>query len=169
MPRYQTSGIPPSQAAVGLSAFLPHFNRLAASGAQSYKGHLTGRPGTQAIPIEGLGFPVPSPDLGDLAQMGGARSSDAPPFIWPQQWYDLPDPVFDTTGGTARVQVYNPVAPELTTMIPVPAIDLRGVYQARAAMLSGGIDNQRQGALKQATSFIRWPRRRTGNGPGTGG
>jgi hypothetical protein len=56
------------------------------------------------------------------------------------------------------------VRPQDTTMIPVPATDLRSVYQARHANLAGGIDNQRQRAIKQATQFIRWPQRRQGNG-----
>jgi hypothetical protein len=172
VPRYQVSGIPPSVAAVGLSAFMPHYNRLAASGAQAYKGQVTGRPGTSAIPVSGLGFPVPSPDLGDLALTGGARSSDAPAAIWPNQYYDNPAGQGEGRfypGAGMPVQVYDPVAPWLTTHVPVPAIDLRGVYQARSANLAGGISNDRSKALRQATSFVRWPRRRSGNGPGTGG
>lgn len=162
MPRYQTSGIPPSQAAVGLSAFMPHFNRLAASGAQAYKGRVTGRPGTAAIPIGGLALPVPSPDLGDLAQAGTSRSSDAPRAIWPNQYYAEPDNYWPGAG--MPVQMYDPVRPQDTTMIPVPATDLRSVYQARSAKLAGGIDNDRSKALRQAAAFVRWPRRRSGNG-----
>lgn len=169
MPRYQTSGIPPSVAARGLSAFMPHYNRLAAGGAQQYKHNVHGYPGTLPVPVSGLTLPVPSPDFGDLALAGGARSTDAPDVIWPNKYWTDPDPYWDRTGGTAQVQVYNPVAPWLTTMIPVPAVDLRGVYQARAAALSGGIATDRSAALKQASNFLRWPRRRTGNGPGTGG
>lgn len=161
------SGIPPAQAALGLSAFMPHYNRLAASGAQRYKNNVTGHPGTQAVPIDRPG--PPSPDIGDVVLGGRAQSSDAPAAIWPNQYWTGTDRVFDTTGGTAMVQVYNPVAPWLTTMVPVPATDLRSVYQARSATLAGGIDNNRASALRQATNFVRWPRRRSGNGPGTGG
>jgi hypothetical protein len=64
------------------------------------------------------------------------------------------------------VQMYNPVRPQDTTMIPVPATDLRSVYQARAANLAGGVQpgGASRKALKQAAAFIRWPLRRTGNG-----
>jgi hypothetical protein len=149
---------------LGLSAFMPHYNRLAASGAQAYKGGVTGRPGTAAIPVQARQNSVPSPDPGDLAQMGLSRSSDAPDAFWPNQYWVTTDPVWDRAGGTAQVQVFNTTRPQDTTMIPVPAVDLRGVYQARSAKLAGGVDNSRRGALKQATSFIRWPRRRVGNG-----
>src|ERR1700733_5662595 len=156
-------------ARLGLSAFMPHYNRLAASGAQSYKNTVRGYPGTHPVPIEGLGDPVPSPDLGDMAQMGLSRSSDAPNAIWPNIYWEGAGPVYDRAGGTAMVQVYNPTRPQDTTMIPVPATDLRSLYQARSATLSGGIAPDRSKALRQATNFIRWPRRKTGNGPGTGG
>lgn len=167
MPRYQVTGIPPSMAAVGLSAFMPHFNRLAAGGAMAYKGQVSGNPGTRGVPISGDGLPVPSPDLGDLALAGTARSSDAPHMIWPQLWYDNPaaqGPERFYPGAGMPVQIYDPVRPQDTTMIPVPATDLRSVYQARTALLAGGISNQRQNALRQATNFIRWPRRKSGNG-----
>lgn len=184
MPRYETSGIPPHLAAgseLGLSAFLPHFNRLAASGAQAYKGGVTGLPGTAAIRMNPVrqGIP-PSPDPGDMALMGTARSIDAPDAIWPNLYYDVPTRVGGKDGcdrfypgAGMPVQIYDPVRPQDTTMIPVPATDLRSLYQARSAPLSGGIPpNQEPGsrgrALKQATAFIRWPMRRTGNGPGTG-
>ena len=163
MPRYQTSGIPPQVAEVGLSAFMPHFTRLAASGAMTYKGRVTGRPGTAAIPMT-RGDTVPAPDLGDLAQMGTSRSSDAPDAIYPNKYYAQPDGYWPGAG--MPVQVYNPVRPQDTTMIPVPATDLRGLYQARAANLAGGIDARRRKALKQASAFARWPRRRSGNGSG---
>jgi len=150
-------------AALGLSAFMPHYNRLAASGAMTYKGRVTGRPGTAAIAMS-RGDTVPSPDIGDLAQMGGARSSDAPDAIWPNQYYTRPDGYWPGAG--MPVQVYDPVRPQDTTMIPVPATDLRSVYQARAANLAGGIESRRGKALKQASAFARWPRRRSGNGSG---
>ena len=172
MPRYQVPGIPPVIAANGLSAFLPHFTRLAGSGAQAFKGQVTGAPGTRGMPVSGLGLPVPSPDLGDLG--GRRRSSDAPDMIWPNLYYDNPaaqgpDGSRYYPGAGMPVQVNNPARPQDTTMIPVPATDLRGVYQARAAKLAGGISTDRAGVLRQATSLVRWPRRRSGNGPGTGG
>jgi hypothetical protein len=170
MPRYKTSGIPPHIAAVGLSAFMPNFTRLAASGAQAYKGQVTGHPGTARIGMNpsAQGVP-PSPDPGDMALMGTSRSSDAPNAIWPNLYYGDParqGPDGDRyyPGAGMPVQIYDPVRPQDTTMIPVPATDLRSVYQARHANLAGGVDNQRQRALKQAAAFIRWPQRRQGNG-----
>jgi len=163
VPRYQVTGIPPDVAARGLSAFMPHFTRLAAGGAQAYKGQVTGRPGTAAIPMY-PGNSVPSPDEGDRAQMGTSRSSDAPNAFWPNQYWTQPDPLNDTSGGTAKVEVYTPTRPQDTTMIPVPATDLRSLHQARAANLAGGIDTDRDRPLRQAVNFIRWPGRRSGNG-----
>jgi hypothetical protein len=167
MPRYTTSGIPQHLAAgaeLGLSAFMPHFNRLAASGAQAYKGDVTGRPGTQAIRMRPSrsGIP-PSPDPGDMALMGTSRSIDAPDAIWPNQYYVRPAANY-WPGAGMPIQMYNPVRPQDTTMIPVPATDLRSVYQARSAKLAGGIDNQRQFNLRQRTALIRWPKRKSGNG-----
>jgi len=172
MPRYTTTGIPPSEAAVGLSAFMPHFNRLAASGAQAYKGSVTGHPGTVAIPINPArqGVP-PSPDPGDMALMGTSRSSDAPDAIWPNQYYT--NPVAETGGIRGQafwpgagmpVQMYDPVRPQDTTMIPVPAGDLRSVYQKHSAKLAGGVSPGGKRALNQPAAMIRWLQRRTGNG-----
>src|SRR5271166_3525881 len=175
MPRYTTTGIPPQLAAgeaLGLSAFMPHYNRLAASGAQVYKGGVTGRPGTASIAIDpgAQGVP-PSPDPGDMALMGTSRSSDAPNSIWPNQYYDNPvwqggDGDRYYPGAGMPIQIYNPVRPQDTTMIPVPAVDLQGVYRNKSALMSGPIDNQRESALKQAMNFVRWGQRRVGNGPG---
>jgi hypothetical protein len=165
MPRYQTTGIPPVMARLGLSAFMPHYTRLAASGAQVYKYGVTGHPGTARIPVtpRTAGIP-PSPDPGDISQMGLSRGSDAPDAFWPNLYYMTTSPEFDSGGGTAKVQIYNTTRPQDTTMIPVPATDLRGLYQARTATLAGGIDNRREKALKQAMSFARWGRRAVGNG-----
>jgi hypothetical protein len=151
-------------AAVGLSAFLPHFHRLAASGAQAYKAQVSGFPGTKGIPVSPLrkGIP-PSPDLGDIAQMGMSRSSDAPNSLWPNLYYVTPEPGF-WPGAGMPVQMYNPVRPQDTTMIPVPARDLRASLQSRAATLAGGIDNDRRRAVNQPFNVIRWLQRRSGNG-----
>jgi hypothetical protein len=173
MPRYETTGIPQqlaSGSALGLSAFMPHFNRLAASGATEYKGQVTGHPGTAAIAVHPVAQGVPpSPDPGDIAQMGLSRSSDAPNAIWPNLYYVTPEPGY-WPGAGMPVQMYDPVRPQDTTMIPVPATDLRSVYQARSANLAGGVADadSRARALKQIAAFVRWPMRRSGNGPGTG-
>jgi hypothetical protein len=175
-PRYTVTGIPPHLAAgaeLGLSAFFPHYHRLAAGGAQSYKGGVAGYPGTKEIRIYGEANTVPSPDIGDIV-LGGTHATYLQPHsMWPNLYYDQPNQAGVPgdrfyPGAGMPVEIYNPVRPQDTTMIPVPATDLRGVYQARAATLAGGINNQRQSNLKQAFNFIRWPIRRVGNGPGTG-
>jgi len=175
MPRYTVSGIPPHLAngsALGLSAFLPHYNRLAASGAQAYKGQVTGRPGTLAIPVHPINTSVPSPDIGDIALMGLSRSSDAPDAFWPNLYYVTPAANY-WPGAGMPVQMYDPVRPQDTTMIPVPATDLRGVYQARSATLAGGVAGQQSRfgkALNQpASMMVRWRQRRRGNGPAGSG
>lgn len=162
MPRYRTTGLPPA-AANGLTAFAPHFNRLAGSGAMEYKAQVEGQPGTLGIPIEGLGLPVPSPDLGDIVLMGTARSSDAPDAVWPNLYYAYPEPAF-WPGAGMPVQMYDPVRPQDTTMIPVPAGDpqrLRAMQGMDGAVIAepGG-----RGAIKQAFSFLRWPQRVAGQG-----
>lgn len=163
MPRYVTSGIPPEQAALAGSAFMPFFTRMAASGAETYKTLLPGSGPARRHAAPTIDT-VPSPDLGDMVLMGTSRSSDAPDAWYINDYDTIPDRVWDTTGGTARVQVYNPVAPELTTMIPVPAVDLRSLYQARSAALAGGVRSNRDKALHQATAFAKWPKARRGNG-----
>lgn len=173
MPRYTVSGIPDQLAsgeALGLSAFLPYFNRLAASGAQAYKGQVRGGP-AYGVPITGMGLPVPSPDLGDLAQVGTSRSSDAPNGYWRDNYWidsaaDGPDGCRYYPGAGMPVQIYDPVRPQDTTMIPVPATDLRAAYQKHSARLQNPAaqagDNSDQGALKQKTAFARWAQRKIG-------
>jgi hypothetical protein len=178
MPRYTTTGIPPTLAAgsaLGLSAFMPHFNRLAASGAQAFKGGVVGLPGTAEIRIAGIPNTIPSPDIGDIVLGGQHATYLQPNSIWPNLYYDVPTAVGGDgyryyPGAGMPVQVYDPVRPQDTTMIPVPATDLRGVYLSRSALMAGGISGEkaRGNALKQAFNFVRWPNRRTGNGPGTG-
>ena len=133
--RYSVPGVPPV-AANGITAFTPAFVRHAASGAQSYKAVVRGYPGTRAIPIvpRTAGIP-PSPDVGDLAQAGSARGSDAPDAIWPNQYYAAG--ILETPGGVApRPAVYSPQQPGRTSLLPVPAEDGRAAYQARSARLS---------------------------------
>jgi hypothetical protein len=172
VPRYTTTGIPQHLAAgenLGLSAFMPHFNRLAASGAQAYKGGVRGYPGTKGVPIKGMANTIPSPDIGDIVLGGSHATYMQPNVIYPNLYWVTPAEDY-WPGAGMPIQMYNPVRPQDTTMIPVPATDLRGVYQARGALLAGGIANEssRGKALKQAFNFIRWPNRSTGNGPGTG-
>lgn len=165
MPRYRVSGLPPT-AGRGVSAFFPNLTRMAASGAQMYKGEVHGFPGTARIPISGLPF-APQPDRGDIALMGLSRSSDAPPAFWPNLYYATPERNYRPG---LLIQMYDPTAPELTTMIPVPAVSLRQTYQLHSARLSMGLtgtgtDPQGGRQIRQPVSgLVRWRRRRKGNG-----
>jgi hypothetical protein len=110
----------PAQLLGGHTAFTPNMTRLAASGAQMYKHALTGQPGTQAIPAPTKDT-TPSPDPGDIAQMGSARSSDAPDQWYPQKWYERSLNGDGTMGPVTPVRIYS------DNMMPVPAQDPRGV------------------------------------------
>jgi hypothetical protein len=132
--RYSVPGVPPDPAK-GISAFAPAFVRHAASGAQTYKYTLAGYPGTRAIPMTARVNTQVSPDYGDLAQAGTARSSDAPDAIWPNQYYQAT--AQERPGGNApNPAIYSPQHPGLTTLLPVPAESGRAMYQARSARLA---------------------------------
>ena len=132
--RYSVPGVPPDPAK-GITAFAPHFNRLAASGAQDYKYAAVGYPGTRAIPQTARQDTQISPDYGDLAQAGTARSSDAPDAIWPNQYYQRY--AVERPGGIEpAIQMYSPQYPGLTTLLPVPAEDGRAAYLAGSAALA---------------------------------
>src|SRR5258708_17979556 len=84
---YRVPGVPPGPAA-GITAFLPHYNRPAGSGAQSYKYAVNGWPGTRAIPAPmdpAAVHAAHNPVAG--AAMGSARSADAPQAWWPQKYF----------------------------------------------------------------------------------
>lgn len=147
--RYTVPGIGQGPAA-GITAFLPHLTRRAASGAQSYKYAVRGWPGTVAHPVEARTNTQMSPDSGDKAQMGYARSSDAPDAWWPQDW----DQTFiaERPGAGMPVAVYSPTQPGLTTVIPVPATDFRATWQRDSARLS------RRAVLNRVAEVPAWPR-----------
>lgn len=132
MPKYVVPGIP---AGVRASAFMPHWNKYAASGAQQYKQAVTGQPGTQAIAAPTVNT-VPSPDLGDIAQMGRSRSSDAPQVFYPQLWYQRKLTRQNVVG------YHRPAAPGpgiciySNNLMPVPAVDPRGVPARLARPIS---------------------------------
>ena len=132
--RYSVPGVE-SDPAKGITAFAPHFNRPAGSGAQAYKYAVVGRPGTHGIPMSARRDTYISPDLGDLANAGTARSSDAPDAIYPNQYYQ--GFVAEFPGGNdPHIRRYNPTAPGATTLLPIPAEDGRGAYTANSARLS---------------------------------
>lgn len=101
------------------SAFMPHFNRLAGSGHQMYKGAVTGQPGTQGIAAPTINT-VPSGDAGDLAQTGYHRSVDAPQTWYPNLYFERSLDGDGALGPVVPVGIYS------NNMMPVPAADPRG-------------------------------------------
>ena len=128
--RYQLPGLPESQAA-GLSAFLPHFGGYAASGRQAYKYDVAGTMGMMAIPAPTVNTQI-QPDQGDKAQMGSARSSDAPQAFWPQKWFQ--GTIKELPGAGMPIQLYDPVHPGRTTVLPVPIPAIGKVLRSNQAM-----------------------------------
>jgi hypothetical protein len=90
---------------------------MAGGGAQQYKTALSGQPGTQGIPVSPP--QVPSPDIGDLALSGTSRSSDAPNVIYPNKYY--------VRGLTERPGAGTPISVYSDNLMPVPAVDPRGI------------------------------------------
>jgi hypothetical protein len=128
---------------LGHSAVTPHMNRLAASGARQYKDGLTGEPGTRAIPVHPQ---IPSPDIGDAAQMGLSRSSDAPNWFRPNLYYARPERDFWPGAG-------QPVSVQSDNLMPVPATDPRGV----PARLAAPIVHRGNRQIKSRPTLTSWP------------
>jgi hypothetical protein len=128
--RYVVPGIPPEVSA-GLSAFMPHFDRQAAGGAQTYKYATVGRPGTAPIPAPTRSTQM-APDSGDKAQMGYARSSDAPDVIFPNQYYDRF--IAEQPGAGMPILRVEDATTGMRSLIPVPAIDPTDYARRNQAM-----------------------------------
>lgn len=149
--RYTVPGVPPQLAC---TAFTPHLNRMRASGAQRYKYNVHGSPGTTGIPIDMAGA-VPSPDLGDLAQAGSSRSSDAPDVIYPGQYFQTV--AIEWPGAGMPVRIYDPTAPGPTTLLPYPAVDYRAQYQRDSARLSANWPSLGQRQIAERPKLPRFP------------
>lgn len=120
--RYKLPGVPPSVAARGLTAFTPQLTRHAASGAQSYKQAVAGYPGTRGIGVDASQVArADAPSA--IAQMGTARSTDAPDMIYPNQYYEAAP--WERPGGWPRIKVYDPTDVGATSVLPVPARSFR--------------------------------------------
>jgi hypothetical protein len=142
MPKYTVTGVP---AGAQLSAFLPHWDRYAASGAVQYKHTVTGQPGTMGIPAPTTNTQL-HPDPGDIAQMGGARSSDAPDVWYPNQYYER------SLNGGGTMGPVTPVAIYSTNLMPVPATDARG----RPALLAKPIPQRGRTQIGQPRVIPTW-------------
>ncbi len=114
--RWGTSNVPAS------SAFMPAISKSAVLGTyQQYKYNLEAQPGTMAIPAPNNSIPQDR-----FAVSCDHRSSDAPPYWFPQLWYEahLPDLPFPAGANDSGVQVYS------DNQIPVPAIEpFRGTHR----------------------------------------
>ena len=144
---YRMPGVPPGPAK-GASAFMPPFQPYCASGAQQYKYALVSYLGRVAIPMQARRDTQISPDPGDKAQMGYARSSDAPDAIWPQKSFQYR--AVERPG--MPIAYYSPTRPGRTTLLPVPAEDYRALYQRKSARLS------RVAILNRVRQLPWWPR-----------
>ena len=113
--RFRVPGWP--AAVNGHSAVLPHMNRLAGSGAQQYKDGVDGQPGTLAIPAAGPGV---EQGHSAQAQAGLSRTSDAPPWFRPNLYWARPERAFWPGAG-------QPVSVRSDNLMPVPAVDPRGI------------------------------------------
>lgn len=147
---YRVPGVPPGPAN-GLTAFLPHYNRPAGGGSQSFKYALSGYPGTRRIPAppdpaagHGAGNPVAG------AAMGTARTGDAPDGIWPQQYYQ--SFIAEAPGAGMPIAYYSPTQPGLTTVLPVPAANIALGLRRDSARLS------RRAILNRVRQLPWWPR-----------
>lgn len=112
--RWGTSAVP------ALSAFMPAITKSAGM-FQQYKGNVDGQPGTMAVAAPNTSIPQDR-----LAVSSDHRSSDAPPWWFPQVWFEraLPGLPFPAGAGDAGVMVYS------DNQLPVPSIDpTRGTHR----------------------------------------
>jgi hypothetical protein len=129
---------------LGHSAATPVPAHPAPGSAYQYKDGVTGWPGTKAIPA-----PVavaPSPDWGDIAQMGVSRSSDAPSANYPNLYYVRPERDYWPGAGM-------PVSYRSDNLMPVPATDPRSV----AAPLQTPVILRGNQQIAQPAPLIQWP------------
>jgi hypothetical protein len=142
--KYYVPGLPAGAAA---SAFLPHWDRYAASGAVQFKATVVGHPGTLAIPAP-TGDTAPQGNLGDLALAGTSRSVNSPDVWYPSKYYDS-----SLNGGGAMGPV-TPVRIYSDNLMPVPARDPRG----KPARLSKPINQRGQRQIGMPRVIPKWGR-----------
>jgi hypothetical protein len=130
-----------------LSAFFPAVTKTPATW-QQYKQHLTGEPGTQAIPAPNNDIPQ------DRYQISADhRSSDAPAWWYPQLWFEdrLPGLPFPAGANDCGVRVYS------DNQIPIPAIDpTRGTYRYGGGEVVPAYQNSYRRAVTQRTVQVRY-------------
>jgi len=127
----------------GHSAVTPTLVRMAASGAEQYKDGLTGQPGTQAIPVDPSWIPPAS--LASQAQMGLSRSGDTRNVFFPNLYFARPQRAFWPGAGM-------PVSVQSDNLMPVPAVDPRGI----PAVMAMPIVQRGQRQIRQPQAQPRW-------------
>jgi len=139
--RWGTSGVP------GLSAFMPAITKSVVSW-QSYKGNVTGEPGTRAIPAPNNDIPQDR-----YAVSADHRSGDARPEWFPQLWFEhtLPGLPFPAGGNDAGVRIYS------DNQLPVPAVDpTRGTYRFGGGQVTPAYQNTYRRAVTERTVQVRY-------------
>lgn len=139
--RWGTSGVP------ALSAFMPAITKTAAIW-QQYKGNLDGQPGTEAIAA-----PNNSNPSSPLLNSSDHRSSDAPPWWYPQLWFEdrLPGLPFPAGGNDSGVMVYS------DNQLPVPSIDpTRGTFRYGGGQVVPAFQDPYRRAVTERTVQIRY-------------
>lgn len=137
--KWGTSGVPRS------SAFMPAITKTIGV-SQQYKGYVDGQPGTQAIP-------APNNDIPQDRFVAGVKSSNAPPFWWPQVWYEhcLPGPPFPGGGNDSGVRIYS------DNQLPVPSIDpTRGTFRYGGGQVTPVYQDPYKRAVTQRTVQMRY-------------
>jgi hypothetical protein len=144
--RYVVPGWP--RTVQGHSAVTPHLNRMAASGAQQYKDGVNGQPGTQAIPVKPEWIQCPA----GQAQMGLSRTGDTQNAFFPNLYYARPEREFWPGAG-------QPVSVKSDNLMPLPAVDPRGVpsvlYQPQRR--GGGSTAAGKFQIQAVPVLPRWP------------
>ena len=138
----------------GHSAAVPHLNRMAGSGAQQYKDGITGQPGTMRVPTAALSSAtVPGAGAETLApagaMMGLGRSVDSPEAFYPTIYFARPQREFWPGAGM-------PVSVRSDNLMPVPAVDPRGVPAVLQAAVNNGA-TRGQAQIRQPPLLPSWP------------
>ena len=129
----------------GHSAVTPALTPAAGSGWIAYKDQVTGQPGTVPVPADTSWIPRGGP-VGQ-AMSGTARSTDAPDGSFrPNLYFARPEPSYWPGAGM-------PVRVRSDNLMPVPAVDPRGV----PARLAAPIVQRGQYQIGQPPKLVMWP------------
>jgi len=129
----------------GHSAVTPALTPAAGSGWIAYKDQVTGQPGTVPVTVDTTANPRGG--ITAQAMMGTSRSADAPDGSFrPNLYFARPEPSYWPGAGM-------PVRIRSDNLMPVPAVDPRGVPARMAAPLV--LRGNRQ--IGQPAQLVMWP------------